>query len=96
MRKVVVFVLALVITSSSFAISKAEAEKLIKDYVAGSNYVSKIHVCENEKYFIGELYLEGYEDIGVTVRNVFVSKKTGDIYPEYAVTKAHCYMYEGK
>ncbi len=94
MKKLLAFMLAVSISTSSFAISKSEAEKLIKEYASGSNYVSKIHVCENDKYYIGELYLEGYEDIGVTVRNIFVDKKTGDIYPEFAVTKAHCYMHE--
>ncbi len=94
MKKLVAFLIAVSVSSSSFAISKEEAKKLIEEYASGSKYVSKIHVCESDEYYIGELYLEGYEDIGVTVRNIFVDKKTGDIYPEHAVTKAHCYMYE--
>ncbi len=87
-------VLSFSLISTSFAISKAEAEKLIKEYLSGSNHVSQIKVCENDKYYIGEAYLEGYESIGITVRNVFVDKKTGDVFPEFAVTKAHCYMHE--
>lgn len=94
MKKLVITLASLSLFTGSFAISKSEAEKLIKEYASGSNYVSKIHVCENGKYYIGELYLEGYEDIGITVRNIFVDKKTGDIFPEMAVRRAHCYMFE--
>ncbi len=95
MKKILTTViLSLSVFSFSFAISKDDAEKLIKEYLTGSNHVSIIKVCENDKYYIGEAYLEGYEDIGVTIRNVFVDKRTGDIFPEFAVTKAHCYMHE--
>ncbi len=84
----------LVSISSSFAISKADAEKKIEDYLKGSKYVSKIHVCENDKYFIGEAYLEGYEKLPNTVRIVFVNKKTGDMLPEMGAAHSYCYMLE--
>ncbi len=56
MKKLVITLASLSLFTGSFAISKSEAEKLIKEYASGSNYVSKIHVCENGKYYIGELY----------------------------------------
>jgi hypothetical protein len=48
-------------------------------------------VCENDKYFIGEINLKGYENLS-TVRKVYVNKQTGDIIPEMAQASDFCYM----
>ncbi len=84
--------LSLAIAVNSFAITKSEATKLIKDYIGGSNHVSKIVVCEYGDYYVGEAYLEGYENIGNVVRKVHVSKKDGTILPVMAMHKDFCYM----
>jgi hypothetical protein len=80
---------------TSFALSIDDAENLMKDYIGGSSYVSKINVCENEKYFVGEVYLEGYEKETV-IRKIFIDKKTGGIYPTMSEAFNYCYMMERK
>jgi predicted nucleic acid-binding Zn finger protein len=89
--KKVLFALAIIsVVSTSFAITKQEAEKKIVNYVGlGKDYT--INVCENDKYFIGEINLKGYENLS-TVRKVFVNKQTGDIIPEMARASDFCYM----
>ncbi|RUM47552.1 MAG: hypothetical protein DSY47_06750 [Hydrogenothermus sp.] len=84
--------LSLATIFNSFAITKSEATKIIKDYIGGSNHVSKIIVCEYGDYYVGEAYLEGYEDIGNVVRKVHVSKKDGTILPVMAMHRDFCYM----
>jgi len=84
--------ISLVVALNSFAITKSEATKLIKDYIGGSNHVSKIVVCEYGDYYVGEAYLEGYEDLGNVVRKVYVNKKDGTILPTMAMHKDFCYM----
>ncbi len=84
--------LSLVIAGSSFALSKADATKKIKEYIGNSEYVSTIEVCDNGKYYIGEVHLEGYENLPNTVRIVFVNKTTGDILPDMGVAHSFCYM----
>ncbi len=93
MKKLVVaFLTAGLMASSSFAITKDEATKKIKEYVSGMNAISdKITVCENKKYYIGEIYIKGYENFDVA-RVIFVNKETGDILPSFAEQKAYCYM----
>jgi hypothetical protein len=85
--------LSLVLSLSSFAtITKAQAEKKIKEYIGGSEYVSQIKVCETKKYYIGEAILEGYDGINNVVRKVYVSKKDGSILPTMAEHSDYCYM----
>ena len=86
--------LSLVMVGSSFALSKADATQKIKEYVGNSKYVSTIEVCENGKYYIGEVYLEGYENLPNTIRIVFVDKITGDILPDMGVAHSFCYMLQ--
>ena len=74
------------------AITHEQAKKEIEDYIKGSSYTSsKIKVCEGNRYYIGEIYTEGYEDFDV-VRKVYVDKITGDLYPTMAETFDYCYM----
>jgi predicted nucleic acid-binding Zn finger protein len=84
--------LSLAIAGSSFALSKSDATQKIKEYIGNSKYVSTIEVCENDKYYIGEVHLEGYENLPNTIRVVFVNKITGDIFPDMGVTHSFCYM----
>ena len=84
--------LSLATIFNSFAITKSEATKIIKDYIGGSNQVSKIVVCKYGDYYVGEAYLEDYEDIGNVVRKVHVSKKDGTILPVMAMHRDFCYM----
>jgi len=77
------------------AITKAEATQKIANYLMGSNHVSKIIVCENDKYYIGEAILEGYENLGMTgdeVRKVYVKKSDGTILPTMSEHSDYCYM----
>ncbi len=94
MKKLLVGILtAGLMTSSSFAITKDEAVKKIKHYISGMKAVSnQITVCEDKKYYIGEVYNKGYEGFDV-VRIIFVNKKTGDLLPAFAERKAYCYMH---
>ena len=94
MKKLVAAVLtASLMATSSFAITKDEAVKKIKSYISGMKAVSdKVTVCENKKYYIGEIYNKGYEGFDV-LRVVFVNKKTGDLLPSFADHKAYCYMH---
>ncbi|RMD47016.1 MAG: hypothetical protein D6834_01590 [Aquificota bacterium] len=84
--------LSLALSFNSFATTKAEAAKKISEYLKGSNHVSKIVVCENDKYYIGEAILEGYENLGNFVRKVYVSKKDGTILPTMSMHNDNCYM----
>lgn len=84
--------LSLTLAVNSFAITKSEAVKKINEYLKGSNHVSKVVICENEKFYIGEAVLEGYEDLGNFVRKVYVSKKDGSIIPTAAMHNDNCYM----
>lgn len=86
--------LSLVMVGSSFALSKADATQKIKEYIGNSKYVSTIEVCENGKYYIGEVHLEGYENLPNTIRIVFVDKITGDILPDMGVAHSFCYMLQ--
>ncbi|WP_457635864.1 hypothetical protein [Persephonella sp.] len=73
-------------------ISLEQAKKEIENYIKGSDYVSsKINVCEGNRYYIGEVYTEGYEDFDV-IRKIYVDKITGDLYPTMAETFDYCYM----
>ncbi|NPA13434.1 MAG: hypothetical protein GXO45_05565 [Aquificae bacterium] len=68
-----------------------EAKAKIENFAKGMKNVSKVEVCEGNKYYIGQLLLEGYEDINV-IRKVYVNKTTGDLYPTMAETFDYCYM----
>lgn len=78
------------LTVSSFAITKADAEKKMQQYF-GDTKSYTIKVCENKNYYIGEVYLKDYENIS-TVRKLYVNKETGDILPEMAIASDYCYM----
>ena len=84
--------LSLSLSLNSFAITKSEAVEKINKYLEGSNHVSKVVVCENEKFYIGEAILEGYEELGNFVRKVYVSKKDGSIIPTASMHNDSCYM----
>ncbi|WP_456464294.1 hypothetical protein [Persephonella sp.] len=74
------------------AVSLEEAKKKIENYIKGSKYVSqRINVCEGNRYYIGEVYTEGYENFDV-IRKIYVDKITGDLYPTMAETFDYCYM----
>jgi len=80
-------------TKAKFSLS--EAEKIIKDYVKGMHKVSKVKVYEGKKYYIGEVYLEGYGDN--VVRKVYLSKTDKDvILPTMAETFDYEYMVKAK
>ncbi len=90
MKKIAFLTAVIFSFNFSFAITKQEAEKKIANYVnLGKDYV--INVCENDKYFIGEINLKGYENYS-TVRKVYLNKQTGDIIPEMAQASDFCYM----
>ncbi|RMD47361.1 MAG: hypothetical protein D6831_00040 [Aquificota bacterium] len=92
MKKVLTTLLSAGLISSSFAITKDEAVKKIKSYASNlSGASSKIAVCENDKYYIGEIFTKGYEGFDV-LRKVYVDKKTGDILPSFADYSDYCYM----
>lgn len=78
------------LTISSFAITKTEAEKKMADYFGDMKNYS-LNVCEDDRYFIGEVYLKGYEGVSA-VRKIYVNKNTGDIIPEMAQHSDFCYM----
>lgn len=90
MRK---FILALSTTgifAHSFAITKAEAEKKIQQYFGDTkNYF--ISVCEGKNYFIGEVYLRGYEGIS-NIMKIYVKKDNGDIIHQMSEAFDFCYM----
>lgn len=89
MRNLLVTAMILV-SSTSFAITKQEAQKKIESFVGNTkDYV--VNVCENEKYFIGEVNLKDYQNLS-TVRKVYINKQTGDIIPEMAQASDFCYM----
>ncbi len=91
MKKIAFLIAVAISFNFSFAITKQQAEKKIASYVnLGKDYV--INVCENDKYFIGEVNLKGYENYS-TVRKVYVNKQTGDIIPEMAQASDFCYMF---
>ena len=74
------------------AITLEQAKKEIEKYVKGLAYASsKIKVCEGNRYYIGEVYSEGYENLDV-VRKIYIDKITGDLYPTMAETFDYCYM----
>lgn len=76
----------------TYPISKAE--KIIKNYVKGMHMVSSVKVYEGRKYYIGEVYLKGYDGFD-TVRKIYVSKKDPSIIlPTMAET--YDYKYMGK
>lgn len=90
MRKYLFIFLISAMSVSSFALTKQEAEKKMTSYFADTkNYT--LSVCENERYFIGEFYIKGYEGISL-VRKVYVNKNNGDIIPEMAQSSDYCYM----
>ncbi len=90
MKKVLLALAITSVVSASFAITKQEAEKKIANYT-GLDKDYTINICENDKYFIGEIHLKGYENLS-TVRKVYVNKQTGDIIPEMAQASDFCYM----
>lgn len=90
MRKFVVALSILGLFTSSFAITKAEAEKKIQHYF-GNTKDYTISVCEGKKYFVGEVYLKGYEGIS-NIRKIYVNKSNGDIIPQMSETFDFCYM----
>ena len=71
-------------------ITLEQAKQKIEEYVKGTKEVSQIKVCEGKKYYIGELYLKGYENFD-TIRRVYVNKITGDLLPSFAEAKEYCY-----
>ena len=57
MKKALALFLSAGLIFSSFAITKDEAVKKIKSYASNlSGASNKITVCENDKYYIGEIY----------------------------------------
>jgi len=89
MKKLIISFGILAIFSSSFAITKEEALKKATDYIGSKDYV--INICENNKYYIAEVNLKGYENVS-TLRKVYINKETGDILPEMAQAHDFCYM----
>ncbi|MEJ5173117.1 MAG: hypothetical protein WHT47_05330 [Hydrogenothermaceae bacterium] len=90
MKKFLFIVAMATMTTSSFAITKADAEKKMAQYFGDTkNYT--ISVCESQKYYIGEVYLKGYEGMSA-VRKLYVNKETGDLVPEMAQASDFCYM----
>jgi len=70
----------------------SEAEKIIKNYVAGMHMVSDVKVYEGRKYYIGEVYLKGYNGFD-TVRKIYLSKTDKSvILPTMAETYDYKYM----
>ena len=70
----------------------SEAEKIIKDYVKGMHMVSGVKVYEGKKYYIGEVYLKGYNGFD-TVRKIYLSKTDKSrILPTMAETYDYKYM----
>ena len=90
MKKLLTCLAIIAAFGTSFAITKQEAEKMIKNYV-GLDKEYTITVCEDDKYFIGEVKLKGYENYS-TVRKVYVNKQSGTIIPEMAQASDFCYM----
>ncbi|WP_457639821.1 hypothetical protein [Persephonella sp.] len=74
-------------------VSLEEAKKEMEEYIKGTPYVSLVEVCEGNKYYIGQVYLEGYENFDV-VRKLYVDKRTGDLLPTMAETFDYCYTAE--
>ncbi|WP_457626466.1 hypothetical protein [Persephonella sp.] len=73
-------------------ISIDQAKKEIQEYIKEAKYASeKIEVCEGGKYYIGQVYIKGYEGFDVA-RKIYVNKITGDLYPTMAETFDYCYM----
>ncbi|MBK3332324.1 hypothetical protein GWK41_04490 [Persephonella atlantica] len=72
-------------------ITAEQAKKKIEEYIKGTGEVSSFDVCEGNRYYIGQVYLKGYEGINV-IRKIYVDKITGDIYPTMAETFDYCYM----
>ncbi|MDQ7056209.1 MAG: hypothetical protein Q9M89_07040 [Persephonella sp.] len=68
-----------------------QAKKKIEEYLKGTGEVSSFDVCEGNRYYIGQVYLKGYEGINI-IRKIYVDKVTGDIYPTMAETFDYCYM----
>ncbi len=69
-----------------------EAEKIIRDYVKGMHMVSDVKVYEGKKYYIGEVYLKGYNGFD-TVRKIYLSKRDKSIIlPTMAETYDYKYM----
>ena len=69
-----------------------EAEKIIKNYVKGMHMVSDVKVYEGKKYYIGEVYIKGYEGFD-TVRKIYLSKTDKSvILPTMAETYDYKYM----
>ncbi|WP_457623072.1 hypothetical protein [Persephonella sp.] len=94
-RIIFVFLPLLFVSFNVFGFTKKDAEEKIRNYISDIKYVSKINICENDKYYIGEVYLEEYEGLS-QVRKVYVSKKDGEILPTMAENFDYCYMLEGK
>jgi|GEM_PF-902151 len=78
-------------TEKNSVISIEEAKEKIGEYIKGTKETSSFDVCEGNKYYIGQIYLKGYEGINV-IRKIYVDKITGDIYPTMAETFDYCYM----
>ncbi len=69
-----------------------EAEKIIRDYLKGMHMVSDVKVYEGKKYYIGEVYLKGYNGFD-TVRKIYLSKRDKSIIlPTMAETYDYKYM----
>ncbi|RUM56858.1 MAG: hypothetical protein DSY60_05995 [Persephonella sp.] len=74
------------------AYSLQEAEKIIRDYVKGMHMVSDVKVYEGKKYYIGEVYIKGYNGFD-TVRKIYLSKRDKSvILPTMAETYDYKYM----
>ncbi|MCX7738810.1 MAG: hypothetical protein N2Z80_05300 [Hydrogenothermaceae bacterium] len=90
MRRLIIALSITGIFTSSFAITKAEAEKKIQQYF-GDTKDYTISVCESKNYFIGEVYLKGYEGIS-NIRKIYVKKDNGDIIAQMSEVFDFCYM----
>ncbi len=73
--------------------SKDEAKRIIQNYVKNAHMVSpKIKVYETNKYYVGEVFIKGYENFDVA-RKIYISKRDKSIVlPTMAETYDYSYM----
>lgn len=76
---------------ASFSID--EAKRIIQNYVKNMHMASpKIKVYETNKYYVGEVFIKGYENFDVA-RKIYISKKDKSIVlPTMAETYDYSYM----
>ena len=70
-----------------------EAKRIIQNYVKNTHMASsKIKVYETNKYYVGEVFIKGYENFDVA-RKIYISKKDKSIIlPTMAETYDYSYM----